>query len=474
MRKTIYILIILSLIGCRNVYNYQERISILGMIDSIQYGRTHAFSEWQGMCWEVFTPTDSATHFEATKASYRYRDFLYVKDIIDKEFGEPQYSHLSIPSDIPMPPHDSIIDYIEHNIGYECYWWTNDTLTIILDYTPDGSLDTCGSSWLEIYQPARYDDTFDWKMERGTFRDSLQCNAINRLIHLCANYDAFMKVLDDTYPIELPRNATPYQKYCIARQQFDSILDFENMAGNYGWSLYEHHAMMFDEVTNLHIQNELEKAGLYTKQEKWEWDCYLSSMETVADSVIMERPCGQGSISWFQKFAFMRAAYSERDNFLKTIYFSQDPAFEMEIHAKINEQEICAAFDTLTRHQHNSVYKNPEYFQDVIDCEVPEFNRIRALDADYTDFHILLKYYQGAEHPRKYRKAYEIAYNNLLHHKLILLKNRYKSFIFAEPKFDEVLLPFNCTDDELKSYDYGESYKKVYGRYPEDITLIDL
>lgn len=157
MKKILYYIIVLTFAACKTTYKQQENLSILQIIDSAQYGRTHAFSEWQGMYWEVFVPDDSATHFEALEASYKYSQFLYVKNIIEEEFGEPQYNNLSMPSDLSMAPHDNIIDYIEYNPGYQCYWWINDTLAIILDYTPDGSPDTCGSSWLKIYQPTNYE-----------------------------------------------------------------------------------------------------------------------------------------------------------------------------------------------------------------------------------------------------------------------------------------------------------------------------
>lgn len=298
----------------------------------------------------------------------------------------------------------------------------------------------------------------EWSIQN--FDSELHCIALNKLWEITENYDSLMEVLDDFYPIELPADATPYQQYKLARQQFDSIINFDPAGPTYMLYMWADLENRFDDITTKHFISELKKSGSYSDEMDDAWISYFTAMETVCDSVAMCRPCGQGTISQLESVSFMNHTYLARTEYIKSLYFAGDAAYKPERHRRISDQELADALDAVYRHQRVYETTDPEFMDDV-DYNVPVVEKHKALQTDR-------KRYYELENCLIASGIDSNTLNNLRRDKLILLKNMYRSFNIAEASFYDVLLPFDCTDDELLSYDFDESYKVVYGYYPKD------
>lgn len=318
-------------------------------------------------------------------------------------------------------------------------------------------------SW-DIYQDSTLEETpdeylyDDWPTRN--FDTEHHCIALNNLWRITEDYNSLISVLADFYPIELPDDATPYQHYEVARQQFDSLLNFDPDGPTYMLYMWADLETRFDDITTKHFISELKKSGSYPDEMDEAWISYFNAMETVCDSVAMCRPCGQGTISQLESVSFMGHTYMERTEYLKSLYFAGDAAYNPERHRRISDQELADAFDAVYRHQRVYETTDPEFMDDV-DSNVPLEEKRKALQADRKRYYELeeLLIASGID---------ENALNILRRDKLILLKNMYRSFNIAEASFYDVLLPFDCTDDELRDYNFDESYKAVYGYYPKD------
>lgn len=56
--------------------------------------------------------------------------------------------------------------------------------------------------------------------------------------------------------------------------------------------------------------------------------------------------------------------------------------------------------------------------------------------------------------PEPLRSAFDHATRSVCRRKLITLKNRYDCFGYMSADFEASLLPFDCTDEQLKTYQY--------------------
>lgn len=316
-------------------------------------------------------------------------------------------------------------------------------------------------SW-DIYQELKPEpDEYrygDWPTRN--FETERQCIAVNNLWSISEDYDSLMAVLADFYPIELPDDATPYQYYEVARQQFDSLLSFDPDGPTFMLYMWADLENRFEDITTKHFMSELSKNGLYSDDMHDTWNDYFFTMARVCDSVAMCRPCGQGSISHLEKIGFMHHNYRVRTEYLKSLYFAGDTAYTPEIHQTVTDQELFGAFASVYRHQRVYVTTDPEFMDDV-DYNVPLEEKRKALSADRAR-------YCELEHVLMSNHIDPNTLNNIRRDKLIQLKNMYRSFNIAEESFYDVLLPFDCTDEELRAYDFDESYKAVYGYYPKD------
>lgn len=302
-------------------------------------------------------------------------------------------------------------------------------------------------------------DSEPWHMMMGDF-DKRQCQTFNDLIAAEEDYDTFVKVLKDYYYASSNPNNTPYQDYCSYVQLFDSLTSFDDSGQTI--VIYMHLDLngLFDRIATKHFITELKNSNAYTDAMDAAWKNYLTTMATVCDSVSMCRPAGQGSISYIEHVTFMQHNRIQHLKYLESLYFANDPAYKPEIHREITTKELSDAFDAVYKHQ--KIYKitDPE-FQDDVDYDVPIPERHKALETDR-------KCYFELERALISAGVDKNVLNNLRRDKMIQLKNMYRTYRICEMSFHNVILNFDCTDDELRSYDFDESYKAVYGYYPKD------
>lgn len=302
-------------------------------------------------------------------------------------------------------------------------------------------------------------DSEPWHMMMGDY-DKRRCQAFNDLIAARGDYDKFVNVIGDYYHLTLDSNNSPYQDYCIYKQSFDSLVNFVNNGQTFVLYMHAELQQMFDEVASEHFYTKLLQKGVYSIETDMLWGDYFEAMETVCDSVVMCRPLGQGTISYLEHCFFMEEVRKERLEFLKSLYFADDVNYKPANHEEINSRTLAAAFDAIYHHQRLYVSDDPEFIDDV-DYNVPLQERYKALSVDRHRYTVL-------ENKLISSGITPVALNNLRRHKLIMLKNMYRSFNIAGGGFDDVILPFSCTDEELSSYNFDESYKEVYGYYPKD------
>lgn len=301
----------------------------------------------------------------------------------------------------------------------------------------------------------------DWNMEIGTFKDSAQCIAANMAIHASKNYDAFMAVLLNYSPIPIPQSATPYQRYKMAKAQFDSICLFEPTGGTGILYLYCEFCQLFNSIASEHLQTELREMGLLTTEEDSAWAQYFRAMDLVIDSVVMCRPSGQGNISELEAYAFLYDLQKQQLKAFEEEYFATDSAYYHEQHPTITEQDFNSAYDYLYKHQR--LWEGDEEFGEMTMYEVPVAERKKAIDADKKAWQNLLDVrVQIANNlPNKYRFAYQNATENMKRSKIIMLKNLYKEFRLLPDNDDgSYYLKRDCSDKELREYDFDKAINR--------------
>jgi len=296
--------------------------------------------------------------------------------------------------------------------------------------------------------------TWDWQMSWGGFKDSIQCATLNRAIHAEDDYDQFMTILAEYYPIDLPSDATPYQQYCASRQQFDSLIAFDGDGCTIVIYMYQGATGLFSRVVAPHMHEQLSQLGIYTIAEDSAWNQYMRAMSTVVDSVVMCRPCGQGTISGLEYIAFMMELRDQHLAMMETELYYRDPHYPILRHMTITDAMIDAAYEELRANQKLHEYEMPEYFEDVIRCEVPIPERQKAIDADVQTWTRLMFVRDSVakQLPRKYRSGYQYATNELKREKLIMLKNRYREHNLMCDDYYQTLLPHDCSDSLLLRY----------------------
>lgn len=298
-----------------------------------------------------------------------------------------------------------------------------------------------------------------WEMDMGSFRDKKQCEAVNRLSDDAEYYDGFMAALQEYCPMIVPDSATPYERYRVARMQFDSLTAFEPAGSTYTMYKYEDLRGLFDRINSDRMRSELSRCGLYTAEQDLAWKIYFATMTWVCDSVVMWRPESLGTMSRMSAITFTRAIEAERDQYVRDLYFLPDSAYIPEVHASVTHTEILAAYTKLLRYQssgeEDELVAPVAERQRAIRAEIESFRRLCETLADCID-----------QLPPSYRKDAFNALNNLRRHKLVLLKNLYAIYDIRDATFDSVPLPQTCTDDELRRYDYVRRYHEVYGWNP--------
>ena len=293
------------------------------------------------------------------------------------------------------------------------------------------------------------DTPYYWWQE-WFFTDSLHYKYANE-IYYTETYEEYFAMLDEFYPIELPRNATEYDKYKASVIQFDSLMSFPGEGGaTVQMYLYQSYGHAFTEYTSSKITNLLKKDDLYSIEVDSAWNRYFRKMELVIDSVVMYRPRCLGTISGMEFMAFtgfLKDGYL--NSMLETMFYKD---MDVPKHITISDEMIMCAFDSLRAHQIEPVTE----YEDLLECYVPVETRIDAINQDqiaWDEFINVRNYFERKLFGSK-RRAYHNATNNLKWRKLWLLKNEYKCFGIGPDGYHDMFLPLDCSDEDLLNYDF--------------------
>ena len=297
------------------------------------------------------------------------------------------------------------------------------------------------------------DTPYYWWQE-WFFTDSLHYKYANE-IYYAETYEEYFAMLDEFYPIELPENATEYDKYKASVIQFDSLMSFPGEGGaTVQIYLYESYNQAFTYYTQQKITDLLKNRNLYSVEVDSAWNTYFKKMEQVIDSVVMFRPQCLGTLSAMEFVAFtgfLKDCYL--NSMLETLFYNE---MDVPKHFTVTDEMINCAFDSLRTHQFEP---NTEY-EDLLECYVPVETRIDAINQDqiaWYNFIGVRDSFESKLHGAK-KRAYRNATNNLKWIKLYLLKNEYMHLGIGPDYYDDMFLRVDCTDDELMVYDF---YKKV-------------
>lgn len=479
MKHLLYIFIATALCACtKSQENCNE--SVLDIIANAKYGSTHAASTWAGRTWEFFgMPGDSS--FQALTTNISINDYDSIARLIESELGKSTYNKIDFPKEL-IPGADTGVFWMAWKDNDMFYYWCSDTLVVgfsLSDSNPNG----IGYSYLYIdlapnipylgWEKGPYEKYIDslrtttneiklW--DRRWFNNERHYKFVND-IYYADSYEVYFGLLSEFLPLPLPSNATEYDRYLNSKIQIDSLLAFEGYFGStadsYWYKAYE------DNYTYWNIQkfsDIYKQAGLYSADVDSAWQRYTRALLTAVDSVVMERPKCQGTISGLEYLQF--AGLLERNNFfsMMDVLYAKQRNIQ---HTSISNEVIAIAFKELKSHLKEHVSK--EGFEDIDECYVPLSERYVAIDRDEACWNALIKardcFSQSLD--RKLSRAYDNATNNLKRDKLWLLKNQYRCYSFVEASFQTVFLEYNCSDKELMKYDFQESYKTVYGEYKE-------
>lgn len=288
------------------------------------------------------------------------------------------------------------------------------------------------------------DTPYYWWQE-WFFTDSLHCKYANE-IYYAETYEEYFAMLDEFYPIELPENATEYDKYKASVIQFDSLMSFPGHSGaTVQIYLYESYDQAFTEYTTNKIIDFLKRKQLYSYEVDSAWRNYYKTMELVIDSVVMYRPKCLGTLSGMEYVAFtgfLKDGYL--NSMLEFLFYREMNAAK---HMTISDEMICAAYDSLRAHQ----FEADTEFDDILDCYVPVETRIDAINQDQIAWDEFINVRNSFE--RKLfglkKRAYHNATNNLKWRKLWLLKNEYKCFGIGPDGYHDKFLPLDCSVEDL-------------------------
>lgn len=294
-------------------------------------------------------------------------------------------------------------------------------------------------------------DTPTYWWQEWFFTDSLHHKYANEIYYV-ETYEEFFAMLNEFYPIELPKYASEYDKYIASLIQFDSLMSFPGHSGaTIQMYLYESYHHAFTEYTTDKIKDLLKKKQLYSSEVDSAWHNYYETMELVIDSVVMYRPKCLGTISGMESVAFT--------GFLKVGYLNSMLEFlfyrEMNApkHMTITDEMICAAYDSLRAHQ----FEPDTEFDDIRECYVPVETRIDIINKDqiaWDNFIAARKSYEKELSSHMFLKhVYRRATNNLKWRKYWLLKHEYRHYRVGPDYGDDFFLPLECSDEELLNYD---------------------
>ena len=306
-------------------------------------------------------------------------------------------------------------------------------------------------------------DTPTYWWQEWFFTDSLHHKYANEIYYM-ETYEDYFALLNEFYPIELPANATDYDRYKASLIQFDSLMAFPGDGGaTVQIYLYESYSQSFVDFTKQRTIDILKNKNLYSAEVDAAWSQYVNAMKLVIDSVVMCRPQCLGTISGMESYTFMGfMEQSHLNSLLETLFYK-----EMDIpqHMTVTDDIINAAYDSLRIHQHEPDTE----FDDIRECYTPVATRIDAINQDQKAWSAFLaacsrfeKKLYGTQ-----RRAYRNAINNLKWSKLWLLKQEYHNFKISNYSFQELLLPLACTDEEIMNYDFHKiclenGYSKIY------------
>lgn len=293
-------------------------------------------------------------------------------------------------------------------------------------------------------------DTPCYWWQEWFFTDSLHYKYANE-IYYAETYEEYFAMLDEFYPIELPENATEYDKYKASVIQFDSLMSFPSHSGaTVQIYLYESYDQAFTEYTTNKIIDLLKRKQLYSYEVDSAWRNYYKTMELVIDSVVMYRPKCLGTLSGMEYVAFtgfLKDGYL--NSMLEFLFYREMNAAK---HMTISDEMICAAYDSLRAHQ----FEADTEFDDILDCYVPVETRIDAINQEQIAWDEFINVRNSFE--RKLfgskKHAYRNATNNLKWRKLWLLKNEYKGFGIGSDGYHDMFLPLDCSDEDLLNYDF--------------------
>ena len=293
-------------------------------------------------------------------------------------------------------------------------------------------------------------DTPTYWWQEWFFTDSLHYKYANEIYYM-ETYEDYFALLNEFYPIELPANATDYDRYKASVIQFDSLMSFPGDEGaTIQIYLYESYNQAFTHFTQQRIIDILKDKNLYSSEVDSAWSQYVKAMETVIDSVVMYRPQCLGTLSGMEFVSFIGFLNdSYANSLLETLFYK-----EMEIphHMTITDDIINAAYDSLRAHQIEPVTE----YEDILECYVPVETRIDAINQDqiaWDEFINVRNYFERKLFGSK-RRAYHNATNNLKWRKLWLLKNEYKCFGIGPDGYHDMFLPLDCSDEDLLNYDF--------------------
>ena len=286
------------------------------------------------------------------------------------------------------------------------------------------------------------------------------------LIYYADSYETYFGLLNEYLPLPLPRKATEYDSYLRSKVQADSLLNFPGRGSTVEIYLYESYLMSFTHWNIQKFTNCSKSAGLYSAEVDSAWYNYKQAMKTVIDSVAMDRPCCQGTISGLEEIDFIKRLDGDYlESMLDALYASQRHIK----HTHISNEMITEAYTMLKSHlvEHVSI---PGY-EELDRCYVPRAHRLAALKEDEEAWWAFIRARERFSQSlgRKQRRAYVNATNNLKRNKLWLLKNEYRVYALTGSQFKSVLLPFDCSDKDLLQYDFQTHYKAEFG----DLLMFD-
>ena len=313
----------------------------------------------------------------------------------------------------------------------------------------------------EAYMDSLFATSDEYHNQWGNFdryKDARQKKFVN-YIYYADSYEVYFGLLNEYYPAQFSAKSTEYDRYLASLVQIERLLDFSgDEAGTAGMYLYHAYENQYFDMCNQKLFDLARNSDFYSAEVDSAWNEYCRAMFTVVDSVVMYRPECQGTISYMEKLSFIDNHKIANKNALLDELFDAE---RKEYYVTISDEMITEAYQEVRSHLREPNCKDPE----INGCYAPLATRTNALNEDERTWNAFIsaRNQKAKSLPRKQRKAYNNATNNLKRNKLWLLKNEYHYYAFCEASFQDLLLDIDCSDEELLSYDFETAYKAVYG-----------